>query len=777
MKHCITLGMRFVLLLLGLAPLVAMAQLPPLPTSPAPVVKREYFAGGNPKAVILAPDQTNFSLTTRYGYDNLKRNTSITDALAGVVDLVYEGRDVPISVKDPRRLTTTYGRDGFDQVRSLTSPDTGTASSSFDAAGNLLTRLDSRGVLATYAYDALNRPTSVTFSKAGSASLVQTWGYDGTLPENTHGRGRLTSTTYPGGSTSYGYDPEGRLVSFVQRHAGLRELSNVVQIVGYEYDAGGRLSRLTYPSGRVLSIAYSDGLPRSLTLLPAAAAAGGQALLTDIHYEPFGAVRSWQWQLSGSPQLHQREFDTYGRLVRYRLGSVVRDLSYDEADRITRYAHYDDSTNGNPVRALDQTFIYDALGRLTDATVNQVAWTFRYDANGNRLSHAAGGAARSYTVSETSNRLLGLDNPARALAYDAMGNVTTDPETLGAAVYDLSGRLSTVTRAGVTTTYILNAKGLRVRKDSNTRSGERLIFAYDSAGHLLGEYDYTGAAVREYVWLGDTPVAVFTPGPQAADPPRVYAIHADHLDTPRVVADSTNGTRWRWLSDPFGVYVADENPAGLGAFTMPLRFPGQYFDRETGMHYNVMRDYDGTTGRYAQSDPIGLAGGINTYGYVGGNPLSYADPMGLRDTSGVYGVAAAVGVGAVVITAPAWAVPVAIGTAAVAVAGGIYLALQPANYNDLDHSSPVGPLPLDKALEKELDHELYKWRCDKDRPPPGLDRCETAKWERERARQCRDQRKRWDDKWWPSRHAQAVKEANTRYEKWDAIVKRECTCP
>lgn len=619
-------GLRLVVAVGFIAPGIARAELPPPPTSPAPIVKREYYAGGQPKAVIQAPDQSAFNFRTGYGYDRLNRNTSITDPAAGAVDLVYGGRDVPTSVTDPRRLVTSYGPDGFDQPLSLTSPDTGSATSQYDAAGNLLTRTDSRDVLATYTYDALNRRTSVTYSKAGT-SQVFGWGYDGTAPENTYGKGRLTSTTYPSGSSSYGYDEEGRLTLAVQRHTGNRELANVVQTVGYAYDSGGRLSRLTYPSGRALSIGYVGGLPSTLTLLPSTSATQGQALVSDIVFEPFGAARSWQWQLGGAAQPHERVFDLYGRLVRYRLGAHVRDLTYDEADRIVRYTHYEVAT-GSAATALDQAFAYDALGRLTTASVNGVTWTFSYDANGNRLTHSAGSTARNYTVSTTSNRLLALDNPARTFAHDAMGNVTSDNETLGTATYDLSGRLASVLRSGVTTLYSLNAMGQRVRKDSSSRSGERLLFAYDQSGHLLGEYDYTGKAVREYVWMGDTPVAVFTPGVQPADAPRVYAIHADHLDAPRVVVDASGGLRWRWLSDPFGVYVADENPAGLGAFTLPLRFPGQYFDRETGLHYNWHRDYDGTVGRYAQSDPIGLDGGINTYSYVEGNPVSFVDPTG-----------------------------------------------------------------------------------------------------------------------------------------------------
>src|SRR5881409_1349303 len=96
--------------------------------------------------------------------------------------------------------------------------------------------------------------------------------------------------------------------------------------------------------------------------------------------------------------------------------------------------------------------------------------------------------------------------------------------------------------------------------------------------------------------------------------PQIKTRHPDHLNTPRLIANSTGTTVWRWdHGEPFGNDVPNDNPSGAGAFDFPLRFPGQYFDRETNLAYNYFRDYDPAIGRYAQSDPIGLRGGANTY--------------------------------------------------------------------------------------------------------------------------------------------------------------------
>jgi RHS repeat-associated protein len=97
-----------------------------------------------------------------------------------------------------------------------------------------------------------------------------------------------------------------------------------------------------------------------------------------------------------------------------------------------------------------------------------------------------------------------------------------------------------------------------------------------------------------------------------------------------MITDAAGNLVWAWdNSDPFGNNVPNENPSGIGTFENPLRFPGQYADKETNTYYNTNRNYDPSIGRYVESDPIGLRGGINTYAYVKGNPLRWRDPLGL----------------------------------------------------------------------------------------------------------------------------------------------------
>jgi RHS repeat-associated protein len=119
----------------------------------------------------------------------------------------------------------------------------------------------------------------------------------------------------------------------------------------------------------------------------------------------------------------------------------------------------------------------------------------------------------------------------------------------------------------------------------------------------------------------------------------IYFIHSNQVNYPAALTDSQGTVVWRWKPRPFGDSLADEDPDGDGQrLAFNLRFPGQYFDAETGLHYNYFRNYDPAVGRYVENDPIGIVGGLNTYGYVGGNPLIYIDPKGLENPYGLGGL-------------------------------------------------------------------------------------------------------------------------------------------
>ena len=115
----------------------------------------------------------------------------------------------------------------------------------------------------------------------------------------------------------------------------------------------------------------------------------------------------------------------------------------------------------------------------------------------------------------------------------------------------------------------------------------------------------------------------------------VYWHHNDHLGTPQALTDINGTVVWTMSQTPFGITSVNEDPDGDGiTVTNNFRFPGQYYDSETGLNYNYQRTYDPAIGGYTQHDPIGLNGGMNPFGYVGGNPVSYTDPRGLVEWKG-----------------------------------------------------------------------------------------------------------------------------------------------
>jgi len=546
-----------------------------------------YDSNGN-QTGINAP----LSRNTVQGYDELNRMTQVTDPLSGVTQYGYNALDQLISVTDPRSKVTSYTYNALGDLTQQVSPDTGTTANTYDSGGNLATSTDARSKTGTYAYDALNRVTSVTYPD-------QTIGY--TYDSGTNQKGRLTQVSDASGSTSWSYDTHGRVLSRQQS-------MGVTKTVGYAYDSAGRLQTLTLPSGNAITYGYTDGRITSLTLN------GSTTILSNVLYQPFGPTRGWTW---GNSTLTIREYDTDGKVTDID-SAGLKTYSYDDAFRITAITDAASSS-------LSQSYGYDLLDRLTSATGTSLNQGWTYDANGNRLTQT-GSAASTYTISTASNRLSSVSGAlSRTYSYDNNGNTTNDGTVT--FTYSDANRMVSATKTSVTTNYALNALGQRVKKAA---AGSLTYFVYDEDGHLIGEYDDLGGLIEETVWFGEVPVATLTPNPGGVN---LSYIHTDHLNTPRRISrPSDNVVMWRWDSDAFGTTVVNEDPDGdSNPFAYGLRLPGQYFDSETGLHYNYLRDgYDPAVGRYTQSDPIGLSGGINTYAYALDNPVAYSDSEGLE---------------------------------------------------------------------------------------------------------------------------------------------------
>jgi RHS repeat-associated protein len=547
------------------------------------------------------------AVTTTYAYDNngnltssdapLARNTSnqydalnrldqITDPASGITHLAYDANDQLTSVIDPRSLSTIYNRNGFGDLTKLVSPDTGTTVNTFDSGGNLNTATDARSALATYSYDALNRLTQVAFS---DQTILYT--YDA----GTNGKGRLTGASDANHTLFWTYDTLGRVTGKGQT------VASVTKSVGYAY-TNGDLVTLSTPSGQTISYGYTNHRITAISV-------NGTSLLSGVTYDPFGPATAWNWG-NGTSSV-SRAYDEDGNPQQFVTAGVTNAYTVDAASRI---AQITDSGLSSDTWNFTS---YDNLDRIKAANSSAMSRGYTYDANGNRLT-TTGTTASTEAVSTTSNQLNATTGGiVRTYAYDAAGNTKSFTGTT--FTFNQRGRMSSAVVSAGTTNYIYNALGQLIEKSGN---GGTTLLVYDEAGHLLGEYSSAGALIQETIWMGDLPVATLRPSGSTV---AIYYVHADHLGSARkITRPSDNALMWRWDPDTYGSVA----PTASG-LTYNLRFPGQYALTETGLYYNYFRTYDPQMGRYLESDPIGLRGGINTYAYVGGNPVSREDPLGL----------------------------------------------------------------------------------------------------------------------------------------------------
>lgn len=441
-----------------------------------------YDANGNLTGVT---DPLNRQTTNVY--DALNRLSQVSNPDTGVVKYAYDGLDQLKQVTDPRNLVTSYTRDGLSNLSQTVSPDTGTTNVTYDAAGNVLTSTDAKGQKTTYTYDALNRVLTISYSGGTSPAQSVTYQYD----QGVNGLGHLTSMTDITGTTSFSYDAHGRLLTET------KVAYAATYVTRYSYDAQGKLTSMTYPSGRLVSYSY-DTIGR-VSQVSTTLSGQTQVLVSGITYHPFGGVKS---MLRGNGKTYTRLVDQDGRIASYTVNGKSMSIGYNPASEI---ALITDSTNPT----LAASYSYDPMSRLTNYTQGSISQGFVYDKVGNRTSQTVGATSTTYGYAATSNRLASTQvgaAAAKTVTQDVNGATTSDGVKQYA--YDIRGRMSQATTAQGTVNYFVNALGLRTRKQATFTTTDT-VYLYDTDAHLIGEFT-TGTIkpAREYVWLGDMPVAV-----------------------------------------------------------------------------------------------------------------------------------------------------------------------------------------------------------------------------------------------------------------------------
>lgn len=517
----------------------------------------------------------------------------------------YDALDRLSQVTDPSGLNTTFQYDGLSDPTSVTSPDTGVKASTFDAAGNVLTGTDANGNTVAYTYDAQNRRLTATYT---DSSKNITYTYDesnsATGCATSYPIGHLTRITENAVTTVFCYNAQGYVIQKSQT------INGHTDVTSYSRSPGGRILSITHPSGDQVIYAYdTDGHVNGVT---ATTANGTTTLVSNVSYLPFGPVSSYTL---GNGQTITRTYDANYRLTDLVSPAFTLHVARDVMGDVTAIGN---SAGANPAA---ETYSYDPLYRLTAITEadGSTLESVTYNQTGDRLSKTGSGLATgAYSYNANTHQLIATGNAARTV--DANGNTTAISQagnTYGFG-YDARNRmaLAQLNQATVAS-YIYNADDERVAKTVN---GATERYNYGLGSQLLSEY---GTTSREYVYLAGIPVANLDTQGTATS---VTYVTADDLGTPRAIADGGGNTVWVWANQ--GNAWGEQSPTSNG-YTYNLRFPGQYFDAETGLSNNVNRDYDASTGRYIQSDPIGLLGGPSTYAYVGGAPLSSVDPLGL----------------------------------------------------------------------------------------------------------------------------------------------------
>ncbi len=584
------------------------------------------------------------STATQQAFDALDRLVSKIAPDSGVATTSFDQKDNEVSFKDAKGVQTNFVRNGFGEVIQEISPDRGTSIFYYDQAGGRVSEIDGRGQRIDYQRDALGRIVKAT-PVGRSASEISTYIWDA-APLGGYGKGRLASVTDGTGITRFKYNHRGKL--WVKQQAIGTSSATTLE---YAYDLADRITSIKYPSGRLVT--YVRDTKGRVSMVKTRPSVNGTdvTLVSGMTYEPFGALVSATF---GNGLKLSQGWGNDARLASRRLyrgsdGSNVSWLTYgyDRNDNITLITDRIDATRTT-------NFLYDLADRLSRsvaASGSPARFDYVHDVNGNRTrvearlnaTDATPSAITDYALNAGTNRLASVTDPAglRTISYDGRGNTSSETRSGNVAIsvdYDGFGRLISYAQSGNgTLSHSYNALGDRV---STSTPMEVRRFIYDADGRMFGEYGGSlGDQKAETIWLspevgndnqpwggsdgsgGYAPLAVVTGNGS------IYWTYANHLGVPVISTDSS------------GAAVTLQGLTQLG-------FPGQT-KTYGSLYYNRYRDYDSTTGRYIQADPIGLRGGQNSYVYAYNNPLRFIDPKGKNAA-------------AIVIFAPEIAIPIII---------------------------------------------------------------------------------------------------------------------
>lgn len=555
-------------------------------------------------------------------WDALNRLISIVDRESETTELTYNDADQITDYEDARQNSTVFSYNGFGEVILEVSPDSGQIAYDYDERGLPTSMIDARGIETTYEYDNGGRITARKF--VGHASEDQTFLYDTV----TAGNGKLRRITDESGQIFRTYNSTGRLLRDQQT------IEDAVYDVFYRYNNFGDLIRVETPNEDAGGLWIRHFLDdqnrlekitvqrRNVSPLP-----GQQNVVYLAKYAPFGPLTSMRYGDNATNNI--RTYDTSYRLTGLqdsKSGTQYRDVSYGWTDRDNLASATDTLASAN-----NESFGYSPRERLAQAVGDYGTYNYTYDATGNRLSkQLVNTSTESFVYPSDSNNLTRINvtgsspNGPAIYTHDASGNVIAVFQNgqTHSYTYNAAGRMVTYSIDGnLQAEYVYNALGQQVIRRL-IQSGQTIHNVFDIDGNRLAEYDYdpstqASTLLREYIWMDGELVGVAEPGSGNGT---ISFVRTDQIGRPVFATqDSSMNKVWEASYLPFGgVHVSNGS-------LIDLRFPGQWFNSESGLYQNWMRDYDPVTGRYLQADPLGLVDGAAIYNYARQSPENYFD--------------------------------------------------------------------------------------------------------------------------------------------------------